>query len=92
MSERERKVCQERERASREKQRDAIADVGSGMQRRESGNEKKKKKTGRGLTRRQQHPSRVAASDTGVAAMEVGVQSNIKKRFLVGRGNWLGSV
>ena len=43
MSERERNVCQERERASREKQRDAIADVGSGMQRRESGNEKKKK-------------------------------------------------
>ena len=43
MSERERKVCQERERASREKQRDAIADVGSGMQQRESGNEKKKK-------------------------------------------------
>ena len=33
MSERERKVCQERERASREKQRDAIADVGSGSSR-----------------------------------------------------------
>ena len=88
---RERKVFQERERASREKQMDAIVDVGSGMQQRESGNEKKKK-TGRGSTRRQQRPSRVAVSDAGVAAMEVGVQSNIKKRFLVGRGNWLGSV
>ena len=54
--------------------------------------ETKKKKTGRGSTRRQQRPSRVAVSDAGVAAMEVGVQSNIKKRFLVGRGNWLGSV
>ena len=90
MSERERKVCQERERASHEKQRDAIANVGSGMQRRESENEKKK--TGRDSTRRQQRPSYVATSDAGVATMEVGVQTNIKKRFLVGRGNWLGNV
>ena len=90
VSERERNVCQERESFTWEAkgchcrcwQWHATARIWK----------RKKKKTGRGLTRRQQRPSRVAASDTGVAAMEVGVQSNIKKRFLVGRGNWLGSV